>query len=249
MSEGNFPSEESHGEHAGAAKWANVWKIPCREEREKQLPDEAIYRLLRRGKIIPSPKELEKLDRRFVFLGTCSGAGVFEERLARSLEQETKDPLPFKPLFIASDRARSVNEKGYAVPPNLFLPGDFPKTSFGFVTADIAGLPFPDRFADVVFENMGAIFYAGIEEFRDILKEYDRVLRPGGKLVVSKAALDLIKQKCGTDAKTVLAPWRQKVIPSDYWPFVVLERKKEKSPVANLFSSLKGGRVIPVWRP
>ncbi|OGM22092.1 hypothetical protein A2961_04960 [Candidatus Woesebacteria bacterium RIFCSPLOWO2_01_FULL_39_21] len=214
----------SGGRIAGPKKWAGGYdKKP--EERAEMMPDKSFFNLLQDEGVIPQVATLN--DRTFTLIGTCSAIGQYEEVIARNLNDQLSgnSRKGNKPLIIASDYAHEeINNR--IIPPKMSFPGSFPNVEFKFITASALKLPVRDKTADIVFENLGAIFYADPDKLESIITEYDRVLKEGGQIVISKTSLDVLKETFGEEQiNKILQQWSRKEISSDIWNFIVLSRK------------------------
>jgi predicted SAM-dependent methyltransferase len=87
---------------------------------------------------------------------------------------------------------------------NVDLPGYLPKPD---VEADIRKLPFPDGYADEVWAiHVIEHFYAW--EVLDVVKEWRRVLKPGGRLVLEMPDLDkVVKHLNDPKAPITMTMW------------------------------------------
>lgn len=110
------------GEPADAEKWGRSWS---QDAERRDLPANNLYDSLRESNVIPAGEKLNG----FVFLGTCSGSGVYEEMFAKEMEKELQNiqakPQPWKkPLIISSDYAYQYSPEGEKESPIPKIVGD-----------------------------------------------------------------------------------------------------------------------------
>ena len=130
-----------------------------------------LYKDLVAADVIPAP------EKDFVFVSTSANIPTHEM------------------VFFDEDRARRTAF-------SLFLVGDISeipmrvgykrkergKASFHYVLWDAEKLPLPNDFADTIFDRKGCLWYAArdlsLERFLGVIAEYERVLKPGGSIIL-----------------------------------------------------------------
>jgi predicted SAM-dependent methyltransferase len=96
-----------------------------------------------------------------------------------------------KPGFINVDKEFTVEDlKGKK---GIFTHAEVPKNA-EFVKADVRQLPFPDNYADYAIA-MHVIEHIGINDTVNTLKEWFRVLKPGGELRITCPNFDDIARR------------------------------------------------------
>lgn len=111
----------------------------------------------------------------FVFLSVSANKGTKELELAKSLEEDIKDKhFNKKPLVISADMAHVKNSHN--------------QEGENYVLADARKIPLIKESVDIIFDRMGAIWYASWEENKNclikLLDEMSRALKKHGKILV-----------------------------------------------------------------
>ena len=114
-------------------------------------------------------------ENRQIILDACCGYGAVSKRLLQTIE---KNNLDTKIVLLDSSELQLTRAKENLKEQNI-----------DFVLSDARQTPFPENHFDTVVNKMG-LHEVDKESQEQMLKEFYRIIKPGGKIVIWELALD-----------------------------------------------------------